>query len=107
MGLNFSLLYVNDGQPTYVLQENITHNLTIMAEAAGIYDVLWHPEVIHAKDLVETLEEGLAKLEKTPEFFKTFDSPNGWGKYIHFVPFVRKVLAACKKYPNSIIEVLR
>jgi len=34
-------------------------------------------------------------------------NPNGWGLYIHFVPFVEAYLGACINYPNSIIKVSR
>jgi hypothetical protein len=86
---------------------NITHNLTPMAEEAGIYEALWHPERINktkASEIIDLLEKGLTDLKARPEHFKKFDSPNGWGLYIHFVPFVEKYLKACKEYPDAIIE---
>ena len=89
---------------------NITHNLGKMAEAAGIYKHLWRPEEIDietASQLIKPLTIGLGKLRAKPEFFKTFDAPNGWGLYIHFVPFVEEYLAACKEHPDAIIEVDR
>lgn len=57
--------------------------------------------------LWEYEKEGLSKLEAEPERFKKFDSPNGWGLYIHFVPFVKAVLEACEEYPDADIEVSR
>ena len=89
---------------------NITHNLGEMAEKAGIYYHLWRPEEIGiatAKELIEPLVEGLKKLKDNPAYYKQFNSPNGWGVYENFVPFVEKYLEACKEYPNSIIEVSR
>ena len=41
----------------------------------------------------------------TTERFKTFNSPNGWGMYDNFVPFVAKYLEACVAYPDAIIDV--
>ncbi len=41
-----------------VHDQNITHNLTDMAEEAGIYGVVWRPEengIEHARDLVGPL----------------------------------------------------
>ena len=53
------------------------------------------------------IEEGLRLLKAEPERFKRFDSPNGWGTYKHFVPFVEKVLAACREYPDADVSADR
>jgi hypothetical protein len=110
MSLWFNLQYKCDGNEIGVCDVNITHNLGEMAEAAGIYYALWRPEekgYILAKDIISVLEEGLKKLKKSPKKYKKFDSPNGWGLYEHFVPFVEEVLSACKQYPNAEIRVSR
>ena len=91
-------------------EANITHNLGEMAGKAGIYKALWRPEEIgakYAKDISEIIESGLKDLKKRPEYFKQFNSPNGWGMYEHFVPFVEKYLEALKEYPEAIIAVDR
>lgn len=105
----------------------ITHNLREMANQAGIYEALWRPHRLHpeynveeddrkdggafeknhtmlAKDIIPILEKGLKDLKARPDHYKRFDSPNGWGRYINFVPFVEKYLEACKDYPDSIIK---
>jgi hypothetical protein len=87
---------------------NITHNLTKMAEEAGIYQYLWHPEKLDikfAKQLIGPLTEGLEKLKNNPKYYEQFNSENGWGLYIHFVPFVENYLKACIENPESRIEV--
>jgi len=108
---------------------NITHNLTDMAEEAGIYEACWRPYRLHpdykemddydeeydfeihhpmqAKDIIHLLEKGLADLKARPKYFKKFDASNGWGTYEHFVPWVSKYLEACKENPNAIIETSR
>lgn len=109
MSLDFYLTQVQTAE-VEVFDANITHNLTEMADKAGIYDALWRPDehgYTKAGQIVSILREGLAKLEANPEYFKQFDSPNGWGRYIHFVPWVKKVLAACKEYPDADIRVSR
>ena len=100
--------YTEDSEQVY--WANITHNLNKMAGEAGIYEALWRPEEIgktKASEIVELLEKGLAALKARPEHFEKFNSPNGWGMYEHFVPFVEKYLEACKEYPDAIIEVSR
>lgn len=93
-----------------VYDANITHNLGEMAGKAGIYYALWRPEEIgktKAGEIIHILESGLIALKLKPDYYKTFDSPNGWGMYEHFVPFVEKYLEACREYPESIIHVSR
>jgi len=120
--------YYNDNKPAQIVlyDANMTHNLGRMAEAANIYKALWRPYLlaedcpetfvdydaerafenaqnIEAKTLIPYLEKGLEELKAKPEYFKTFDSPNGWGIYEHFLPFVEDYLNACKQYPDSIV----
>lgn len=89
---------------------NITHNLNRMAAEAGIYKHLWRPEEIgisKAADLIEPLGRGLALLRSDPERFETFNSPNGWGTYRDFVPFVEGYLDACRMYPDATVRACR
>ena len=93
-----------------VYTNNITHNLGMMAKEAGIYEQLWHPEdlgITMAYQLIRPLKNGLVLLKSDPEYFKSFDSPNGWGLYIHFVPWVEEYLAACIENPNAAVSVSR
>lgn len=89
---------------------NITHNLNKMAEAAGIYLCVWRPEetgITHARQIVEPLRKGIELLKASPEFFKKFDAPNGWGTYDDFVPWLERYLAACEEYPDASVRVSR
>lgn len=110
MSLDVYLNYKEDGNDIEVYWANITHNLTKMADKAGIYEALWQPEEIKAKkakDIIPILEKGLKKLRGKPKYFEKFNASNGWGTYEHFVPFVEKYLKACKQYPNASIEISR
>lgn len=107
MSLDF---YLQRMEPVTVFNANITHNLTEMASEAGICEALWSPDehgYTKAHQIIPILKEGLEKMKRDPEFFKKFDSSNGWGLYIHFVPFVEKVLAACEEFPEAYIVVSR
>lgn len=89
---------------------NITHNLNDMAEAAGIYNHLWRPDEIGitaARELIEPLAAGLQKLRGDPEYYRTFDAPNGWGRYENLVEFVEKYLAACREHPDATVRASR
>ena len=89
---------------------NITHNLTRMADAAGIYGCLWRPDEndFHtAADVIPVLRAGLCKLVSDPAYYKKFDAENGWGLYVHFVPFCIEVLEACIANPDAEVRVSR
>lgn len=99
-----------DDETEQVYSDNITHNLTAMAEAAGIYRELWRPEEIgitKAAQLIEPLKAGLVKLKANPAEYEKHDAPNGWGQYKNFVPFVENYLAACEQYPDADVRVWR
>jgi hypothetical protein len=107
MSLSISLI---DTKPTEVYWANITHNLGKMAKAAGIYQHLWRPEEIgitKASELIEPLTKGLVKLKANPEKYEAYNSPNGWGMYEHFVPFVEKYLTGCLENPDAFIKISR
>ena len=104
MSLDFYLQYEIDENEIEVFSSNITHNLGKMAKEAGIYEALWHPDMLgatYAKEIAPILAEGYNRLITNPDRYKALDSPNGWGTYEHFVPFVKGVLDACLKYPNA------
>ena len=105
-------VYLKDPTATYetepLYHANITHNLGKMADAAGIYMALWRPHEIGAEvatDIIDAVEKGLVELKSTPAYYEQFNSPNGWGLYENFVPFVERYLAALKKYPKALLDV--
>ena len=103
---------------------NITHNLNKMADEAGLYEALWRPyklkpgynipeddhkaqweyeqaNPVRAYEIIEIIEKGLADMKARPKHYEKFNSPNGWGMYEHFVPFIEKYLAALKEFPEA------
>lgn len=97
-------------RPTEVYSANITHNLNRMAQAAGLYEVMWRPDTIgitKAGELIAPLTDGLARLKSDPVKYEEFNSPNGWGKYEDFVSFVEAYLAACIESPDADVTVSR
>lgn len=107
MSLDISLTAVRRVQ---IYDVNITHNLTKMADEAGIYKHLWRPEEIGIKtadQLIEPLERGLKDLKSNPDHFKQFEPTNLWGTYAGFVNFVEQYLHECKTNPDAEISVWR
>lgn len=103
-------VYLTATRDVEVHSGNITHNLAPMAEEAGIYKHLWHPEemgITTAQQLIEPLSKGLALLRSDPERFRAFSPENGWGTYDGLVEFVQQYLTACVIDPDAVIEVSR
>jgi len=103
-------VYLEEVKPTEVYGGNITHNLTKMAQEAGIYEALWRPDenyITEARHLIDPIEKGLAKLKADPEKFKKFNPENGWGNYENLVKFVERYLKACKEHPEASVGVSR
>lgn len=93
-----------------VFDWNITHNLNVMAEAAGIYKELWRPDEIgitKASQLIAPLQAGLDLLLSDPDRFKQYNPKNGWGEYESLVEFVENYLEACEDNPDATVEVSR
>jgi hypothetical protein len=100
----------DDSEEVQVFEGNITHNLNKMAREAGVYMAMWRPkeiEITTAKQLIEPLRDGLARLQTNPEHFRKFNPDNGWGTYEGLVDFVVDYLSACEKYPDAEIWTWR
>ena len=109
-----------------VYSANITHNLNKMADEAGLYEALWRPyqlkpgytefenyndewayeeaNPVRAHEIIEIIEKGLADMKARPKHYEKFNSPNGWGTYHNFVPWIERYLKALKEYPESFVE---
>ena len=90
-----------------VFDANITHNLTEMADKAGIYELIWHPDrigITKAEEIVDPLIEGIHKMETDPIGFKKLNPENGWGSYDDFLPWLRDYLNACGEYSEAKIH---
>ncbi len=106
---------------------NITHNLGKMAGEAGLYEALWRPHrlkegyniaegdhdaeyefeeenLVRAYEIIPIIEKGLEDMLARPKHYETFNSPNGWGMYKHFIPFIEQYLEALKEYSESFVD---
>lgn len=104
------IIVQQDDGSNEVYSANITHNLSMMAGKAGIYEHLWRPDEIgitKAGQLVEPLKAGLERLVLDPDKFKEFNPSNGWGDYEGLVTFIRRYLYACEKYPDADVYARR
>lgn len=94
-----------------VHSQNITHNLGKMAQEAGIYRHLWHVDTLYinprARVLITPLKNAIKDMESRPDHYSRFNAKNGWGTYEQFLPWLKKLLAACEEKPSGKIEVSR
>ena len=107
MSLDIDLLELRPVAVT-VYSLNFTHNLNVMAKAVGLYEAIWRPENLRitiAGDLIQILENGLAKLQAGPDEFRQYEPANKWGTYETFVSVVSGYLEACKDHPEATISV--
>ena len=119
----------NEFETSNVFDYNITHNLTGMANACGLYEPLWRPHLLksnwiatenydeeykfetdnpsEAWEIITKLKEGIEELKSNPEKYKKYNPDNGWGNYEGLLKFAEEYLKACENYPNAIIGVSR
>lgn len=89
---------------------NVTHNLGKMADAAGIYGLLWRPEengIETAGQMIEPLRKAVADMAANPAKYQQHNPSNGWGSYEVFLSFVRGVLEACETHPKAKVYACR
>ncbi len=86
---------------------NITHNLTGLWSHVGIYEALYESDGKTAADILPALEVGHDAMLEKPEECRAFDAPNGWGTYKDALPWVAKLVEACRRYPRATIGVSR
>lgn len=129
MSLDISFWYVreltkSDGLSLNIEEElytdNITHNLSGMAEAVkvkdkeydtNLYSLLWKPiedlGIVYADEMLELLQQGYKEIRKYPREFSLYNASNGWGTYPDFLSFVRRILdflLTCE-YDLSLVEI--
>jgi hypothetical protein len=81
-----------------------------MAMACGVYYACWRPDEINArkaKHILPMLKEGVRLLKEHQAFYTQFNSPNGWGTYKNFLPWLERYAEACEKHPEAKIWISR
>jgi hypothetical protein len=81
-----------------------------MADALGIYFIIWRPDengIIKAKELTKELGLAIDELFDKPHKYKKLECENGWGTVFEFVRFLTEYLGACLMFPDANIKVSR
>jgi len=60
-----------------------------------------------ARDLVEILRAGVARLRADPVKYRARNPDNGWGTYEGLIRFTEDYLSACEANPDAVVEVSR
>lgn len=100
MSLDFSL---HDGD-TCVFDINTTHNHATIARAIEpfLHYALWNPRSqMKAVHIIPLVASALVEIDRNRENYRQLDPPNGWGSVECFEVFLRQVLAACVRFPQS------
>tara|TARA_R110000850_G_scaffold81058_1_gene174401 strand:+ start:261 stop:590 length:330 start_codon:yes stop_codon:yes gene_type:complete len=105
-------IYLHDPTSTYktlsLWDNNITGNLSQMANEVGVYECLWNPDTDRpAKYLIPNLEKSLKELKDNPTYYKKFNPSNGWGTYEGLVEFLTNYLEACHSFGLAYIQIYR
>ena len=104
-------VYLTQKIKTQVFSSNVTHNMSRMADACGVYDACWQPEIVHkkpkARHIIKILQNGIDELERAPSYYKQCNPENEWGSYTIFLQWLKDYLQACKDNPNARISVWR
>lgn len=105
---DFVSYFRNDGEGADVFVASVTHGLAKMAEAVGLYELLWHPErsgIVHARDLIDPLTDGLARLRRDRSRLDPFTPPPRRGNRFVLIDFMESYLVACQDYPQAEVRV--
>ena len=89
---------------------NVTHNLVKMADALGIYGIVWRPEengITKCGDMIKPLEDALLELQSCPMNYDQYEPENNWGSLRGFESFIDAYLFCCKENPEAKIEANR
>lgn len=109
-------IYLKRREPVVVFEENITHNLGLMAKEVKVsngwtlYQMMWHPDeigVTKAEQLIEPLREAHTIMIRDQARLEQFNPANGWGNYENLHDTVQQYLNACIRHPDAVVEVSR
>jgi hypothetical protein len=77
----------------------------------GFYQAIWKPETVftvpRAIDILPTIEDGYADMLEYPAKYACHDATNGGVTYVHFLPWVKRYLAALQAYPHALVRCCR
>lgn len=105
MSLDFSL-YIGEKE---VFEGNITHNLSKMAHAIGVWECIWYPTSITfpdqptAKDIINKVAEGLSELIINERSYMQYNISKRNGDTSMLIEFLEGVLKACIEYPDAVV----
>lgn len=113
--MSLSLYITHDAERLYPVDDSahlgITHNLTTMADQAGIYKALWRPDELfadpRARDIEPLLRAAIPDLIARQEHYEQWNPKNGWGSFETLIRFVRTVHSLCVAYPDAYVYACR
>lgn len=102
MSLDLRLVCEHCG--SVLAESNITHNLNKMADAVGIYEILWRPDevgITRSGEITDRLESGLSYVKSNMHSLRKFEPENKWGTVESLIRFLEEIIVGCKNFPNA------
>jgi hypothetical protein len=91
-------------EPAQLTGKNMTYNLNSMLTAAlGI--PFRELDNAPCSEAAGVINKAIHKMKVDPEFFKTFNPPNGWGTYEGCLSNLEWLLKCCIDHPKASIYV--
>jgi hypothetical protein len=87
-----------------VYSANITHNLSSMAQAVGVYDATWGAYGKDASTSMIPVVIAIQRLKDDPARYDEYSASNEWGTRDQFIAFLSRFLTACEMHPNATIH---
>lgn len=84
-------------------ETSYTDNIVPLVKQIGLYECVWRGSG-KAGDIIEPIRNAIDLLKSDPKGWRCYDSPNGCGNYDSFLPWLKKLLEACLKYPKADIK---
>lgn len=84
---------------------NFTSNMSRFFTVFGVHPLAHMNGQTGAKvaDLIDSALTAAAAFDQD-ELAKKWDSPNGWGKIRHALPWLERVRDACRRHPDAIVH---
>jgi hypothetical protein len=58
-----------------------------------------------AREILPTLERGVADMKERPDHYRSLEPPSKWGSYDGILPLLCEMLVFCREHPDAMVTV--
>lgn len=84
---------------------NYTYNCSPMFRHAFGGDGLHNIDGKTGAHACPLLEAAVSNMRSSPDFYRTMNPPNGWGKYETALKFLENIAADCRDHPKATVRI--